>query len=82
MTLGCKVSKKMLIKNILILIFSAFLINISLYSQTNDNFVYNKNNLANAYRYYRAKNYSKAAELFEYEIANSPILLALYQKYK
>ena len=78
MTLGCKVSKKMLIKNILILIFSAFLTNISLYSQTNDNFVYNKNNLANAYRYYRAKNYSKAAELFEYEIANSPILKIEY----
>ena len=67
----------MLIKKILILIFCA-LINTSLYTQTNDNFVYNKNNLANAYRYYNAKNYSKAAELFEYEIENSPILKIEY----
>lgn len=77
MTLDCKASKKMPIKNILILIFFV-LINISLYSQTNNDFVYNKNNLENAYRFYRAKNYSKAAELFEYEIENSPILKIEY----
>ena len=77
MTLDCKASKKMPIKNTLILIFFV-LINISLYSQTNNDFVYNKDNLANAYRFYKAKNYSKAAELFEYEIENSPILKIEY----
>lgn len=42
------------------------------------NFVYNKTNIENAYRYYNSKNYSKAAELFEYEINNSPILKIEY----
>lgn len=42
------------------------------------NFAYNKTNIENAYRYYNSKNYSKAAELFEYEINNSPILKIEY----
>lgn len=46
-----------------------------LYTQ---NFEYNKTNIDNAYRYYNSKNYSKAAELFEYEINNSPILKIEY----
>ena len=46
-----------------------------LYSQ---NFVYNKTNIENAYRYYNSKNYRKAAELFEYEINNSPVLKIEY----
>lgn len=42
------------------------------------NFEYNKTNIENAYRYYNSKNYVKAAELFEYEINNSPILKIEY----
>lgn len=46
-----------------------------LYSQ---DFKYNKTNIENAYRYYNSKNYRKAAELFEYEINNSPVLKIEY----
>ena len=54
------------------------MITLSLYPQTNEVFTYNRKNLSNAYRYYNAKNYKKAAELFEYEIENSPILKIEY----
>ncbi|ASJ22253.1 hypothetical protein BHAMNSH16_11640 [Brachyspira hampsonii] len=61
------------------LIFILFsLVTLSLYSQTNDVFKYDRKNLSNAYRYYNAKNYKKAAELFEYEIEYSPILKIEY----
>lgn len=70
-----KVSKKMHINKVLI---ALFLITLSLYPQTNEVFTYNRKNLSNAYRYYNAKNYKKAAELFEYEIENSPILKIEY----
>ena len=70
-----KVSKKMHINKIII---ALFLITLSLYPQTNEVFTYNRKNLSNAYRYYNAKNYKKAAELFEYEIENSPILKIEY----
>lgn len=76
MILGCKVSKKMLVKKIIIISFSLTIL--SLYPQTNETFEYNRKNLANAYRYYNAKNYKKAAELFEYEIEYSPILKIEY----
>ena len=75
MTLDYKVSKKMDVNKVFI-IFCIF--TLSLFSQTNDVFIYNKKNLSNAYRYYNAKNYKKAAELFEYEIANSPVLRIEY----
>ena len=77
MILDFKVSKKMPIKNILIIIIF-ILINIVLYSQTNEVFVYDKMNLSNAYMYYNAKNYLKAIEFFEYEIENSPIIKIEY----
>ncbi|WP_020003599.1 tetratricopeptide repeat protein [Brachyspira innocens] len=70
-----KASKKMHINKIII---ALFLITLSLYPQTNEVFTYNRKNLSNAYRYYNAKNYKKAAELFEYEIENSPILKIEY----
>ena len=73
---GCKVSKKMHVNKIILILCS--LIALSLYSQTNDAFKYDRKNLSNAYRYYNAKNYKKAAELFEYEIENSPILKIEY----
>ena len=73
---GCKVSKKMHVNKIILILFS--LIALSLYSQTNDTFKYDRKNLSNAYRYYNAKNYKKAAELFEYEIEYSPILKIEY----
>ena len=73
---GCKVSKKMDVNKKIIVLFS--LIALSLYSQTNDTFQYDRKNLSNAYRYYNAKNYKKAAELFEYEIKYSPILKIEY----
>ena len=60
------------------IIIALFLITLSLYPQTNEVFTYNRKNLSNAYRYYNAKNYKKAAELFEYEIENSPILKIEY----
>ncbi|ADG72742.1 tetratricopeptide repeat protein [Brachyspira murdochii] len=63
------------INKVLILLL---LITLSLYPQTNEVFKYNRKNLSNAYRYYNAKNYKKAAELFEYEIENSPILKIEY----
>lgn len=75
MILDFKVSKKMHINKVLI---ALFLITLSLYPQTNEVFTYNRKNLSNAYRYYNAKNYKKAAELFEYEIENSPILKIEY----
>ena len=75
MTLDYKVSKKMDVNKVFV-IFCIF--TLSLFSQTNDVFIYNKKNLSNAYRYYNAKNYKKAAELFEYEIANSPVLRIEY----
>lgn len=59
-------------------LIALFLITLSLYPQTNEVFTYNRKNLSNAYRYYNAKNYKKAAELFEYEIENSPILKIEY----
>lgn len=59
---------------ILFLLFS-LLISDLLYSQ---NFVYNPTNIENAYRYYHSKNYIRAAELFEYEIKNSPVLKIEY----
>ncbi|PCG19628.1 tetratricopeptide repeat protein [Brachyspira sp. G79] len=65
----------MLINKVLI---ALFFITLSLYPQTNEVFTYNRKNLSNAYRYYNAKNYKKAAELFEYEIENSPILKIEY----
>ena len=73
---GCKVSKKMHVNKIILILFS--LIALSLHSQTNDTFKYDRKNLSNAYRYYNAKNYKKAAELFEYEIEYSPILKIEY----
>ncbi|WP_297247719.1 tetratricopeptide repeat protein [uncultured Brachyspira sp.] len=73
---GCKVSKKMHVNKIILILCS--LIALSLYSQTNDAFKYDRKNLSNAYRYYNAKNYKKAAELFEYEIEYSPILKIEY----
>ncbi len=76
MTLDCKASKKMGVNKIILLLFS--LIAFSLYPQTNEVFEYNRKNLSNAYRYYKAKNYKKAAELFEYEIEYSPILKIEY----
>ncbi|MEI0477094.1 tetratricopeptide repeat protein [Brachyspira pulli] len=75
MTLDYKVSKKMDVNKVFV-IFCIF--TLSLFSQTNYVFIYNKKNLSNAYRYYNAKNYKKAAELFEYEIANSPVLRIEY----
>ncbi|MEI0566241.1 tetratricopeptide repeat protein [Brachyspira pulli] len=75
MTLDYKVSKKMDVNKVFV-IFCIF--TLSLFSQTNDVFIYNKKNLSNACRYYNAKNYKKAAELFEYEIANSPVLRIEY----
>ncbi|OEJ14679.1 hypothetical protein BFL38_07495 [Brachyspira hampsonii] len=65
-------------KLIFILFSLIVLITLSLYSQTNDVFQYDRKNLSNAYRYYNAKNYKKAAELFEYEIEYSPILKIEY----
>lgn len=77
MTSGFKVLGKMGINNKIITIF--FLLTaLSLYSQTNEIFKYDRKNLANAYRYYNSKNYKKAAELFEYEIEYSPILKIEY----
>ena len=64
----------MKIKTIFILL-ELLIFNLLLYSE---NFSYNKTNIDNAYRYYHSKNYSKAAELFEYEINNSPILKIEY----
>ena len=55
-----------LIINILLLSLSFS----SLYSQTS--------NIERAYRLYRNKSYVKAAELFEYEVVNSPILKIEY----
>ena len=62
---------------ILFILFFLLIFNYSdlLYSQ---NFAYNKTNIENAYRYYNSKNYRKAAELFEYEINNSPVLKIEY----
>ena len=75
MTSDYKVSKKMSINKV----FIAFcFISLSLYTQTNEIFEYNRKNLSNAYRFYNMKNYKKAAELFEYEIENSPILRIEY----
>lgn len=51
---------------------------LSLYSQNYDKNNYDKNNIENAYRYYNSKDYAKAAELFEYEINNSPVLKIEY----
>lgn len=51
---------------------------LSLYSQNYDKNNYDKNNIENAYRYYNSKDYEKAAELFEYEINNSPVLKIEY----
>ncbi len=60
--------------NFLFILFLLLIFDL-LYTQ---NFEYNKTNIDNAYRYYNSKNYSKAAELFEYEINNSPILKIEY----
>lgn len=62
---------------ILFILFSLLIFNSYnlLYSQ---NFAYNKTNIENAYRYYNSKNYRRAAELFEYEIKNSPVLKIEY----
>ncbi|WP_300368879.1 tetratricopeptide repeat protein, partial [Brachyspira sp.] len=73
----CKVLEKMGVNSKIVLIFFS-LIELSLYSQTNEIFQYDRKNLANAYRYYNAQNYKKAAELFEYEIDYSPILKIEY----
>ena len=67
------------VNKIIRIIFSFILLSaLSLYTQTNEVFQYDRKNLANAYRYYNAKNYKKAAELFEYEIEYSPILKIEY----
>ncbi|TKZ34167.1 tetratricopeptide repeat protein [Brachyspira catarrhinii] len=62
---------------ILFILFFLLIFNYSdlLYPQ---NFAYNKTNIENAYRYYNSKNYRRAAELFEYEINNSPVLKIEY----
>ncbi|WP_295162256.1 tetratricopeptide repeat protein [uncultured Brachyspira sp.] len=73
---GFKVSKKMNANRLSAILF--LLIVLSLYSKTNDIFYYDRKNLPNAYIYYNSKNYKKAAELFEYEIKNSPILKIEY----
>ncbi|CRF32306.1 hypothetical protein BRSU_0707 [Brachyspira suanatina] len=64
------------VNKIVLILFSLFAL--SLYCQTNEKFQYDRKNLSNAYRYYNAKNYKKAAELFEYEIEYSPILKIEY----
>ena len=61
--------------SILFILFFLLLMFNLLYSQ---DFTYNKTNIENAYRYYNSKNYRKAAELFEYEINNSPVLKIEY----
>ncbi|WP_107926482.1 tetratricopeptide repeat protein [Brachyspira hampsonii] len=69
----------MAVNKLIFILFSLItFITLSLYSQTNDVFKYDRKNLSNAYRYYNAKNYKKAAELFEYEIEYSPILKIEY----
>ena len=60
---------------IIFILLELLIFNLLLYSE---DFIYNKTNIENAYKYYNSKNYIKAAELFEYEINNSPILKIEY----
>lgn len=60
---------------IIFILLELLIFNLLLYSE---DFIYNKTNIENAYKYYKSKNYIKAAELFEYEINNSPILKIEY----